>query len=493
MASEITFTTNESDIPKLEGLYVVERDPAGFIEGANLSAVGFAGKCVRGPLTVQKISNAARFVEVYGGRDYIKGSTLVGEVWKALLNKKFSGFYVRRVAAAAAAAGTKTLANATPTTIATVSASSVGAWSTATNQGPTVEVKDATDADANHWNLVVSYKGKDTVYENINTYTSVDDNLAAVIGDDIGNLISVVKNASGRPANQGPSALTGGSDGSLAASDYLSGIDDLAATKGCTFPLVPELAVTQATLNTELLVLGAASSDQMFLTWSGSAGNSVSTETGLVASYRSDRIVWCYNAPKTIDPVTGVKIDTAPHVWMACILSNTDVDIHPGEEDTKKYLAGIAALNNETLDRSDLIDLKAAGISSLEKLSEGFAFRSGVTTSLTSGKKEITRRRMTDFLQVSAAASLVRSVKKKNTQTRRNIIRALLQDFSAGLKESERIIETFEINQVSVNTPNKRGQGQERVLWRVRLLGHILELVLETEIGTLTVIETAAA
>ena len=40
----------------------------------------------------------------------------------------------------------------------------------------------------------------------------------------------------------------------------------------------------------------------------------------------------------------------------------------------------------------------------------------------------------------------------------------------------------------TLNTPTQRAQGIEKILMRVRLIGHILELVLETEIGTSVVI-----
>ena len=61
--------------------------------------------------------------------------------------------------------------------------------------------------------------------------------------------------------------------------------------------------------------------------------------------------------------------------------------------------------------------------------------------------------------------------------------------FSADLKDQSRIVEDFEVDSESVNTPNQRAQGEEHLLWRVRLIGHILALVLETEIATGTLIE----
>jgi hypothetical protein len=36
--SDVYFTTNPSEYSKLEGLYVAERNPPGFIQGADLSS-----------------------------------------------------------------------------------------------------------------------------------------------------------------------------------------------------------------------------------------------------------------------------------------------------------------------------------------------------------------------------------------------------------------------------------------------------------------------
>ena len=203
----------------------------------------------------------------------------------------------------------------------------------------------------------------------------------------------------------------------------------------------------------------------------------------------SDRIVWCYNAAKTLDPETGLKVDQGPHVWMASILSQNDVDIHPGARETTQQTAGISELNNEALTRADLILLRDAGISALEKLPDGFLFRSGVTTTLESGLTEITRRRSADFLQLSASDRLKTHVKAKNTIERRALMAGELTAFSDELRDQSRIIEEFAVEQESVNTQAQRGQGIEKLLWRVRLIGHILHLVLETEIGTGVTIE----
>lgn len=494
MASDIYFTSNPSDYSKLEGLYVTERKPPGFIRGVDLSTVGFAGTCVRGPTTPQLITSSGDFRAIYGERNYgsTQGSgTLVGNVWAALLNKPFGSIVVRRVAAAAASVASHIFADVTPTNIIRIEASSVGAWGLEV----TASVEAATDANVNHFNVRAKYHGGEELYQNIDVSGS-NDNTALVIGSSLSRLINIVKLNPGRPLNAADQALaTGGSDGSVASTDYNLGLDDLSAFPGVGVVLIPEIAPTPSTVQSHIVTLAPTVSDRIFLTWSMVHGQSQATEVSSEASAittTSDRIVWCYNSPYTIDPTTGMELQQAPHIWMASILSQVDVDIHPGAFQTVPVLAGITRLTNTSLSRGDLIALRNGGISTLENLASGFQFRSGVTTNLNPGLTEITRRRSADFLQLSAANFLRTFVKGKNTAEIRAAMAGALAAFSSTLKAQGRIIEDFEIEQTSVNTSALRAQGEEHILWRVKLIGHILALVLETEISTGTVIAQAA-
>lgn len=519
MASDVFFTTNPAEFTRLEGLYVSERKPPGFIRGANLSTVAIAGVCVRGPLTPQVINSTARFLEVYGGRDYgaTPGGNLVGEVWASLLNKPFGQIVVRRVAASDAVKASLTLETGVDglgTAIVRVDAANVGLWGNSVY----VRVEAASDSDANHFNLRVKYLGVETLYRNLDCSAgSTQGGLDSVLGDDVGNLITLTKLADGRPATFSTitavaweaadtsddfmllgTTIAGytsvaGANGSLAAGDYNTAMTELAYFEGPSIVMCAGLSVSQSSLNGTIVTLAAAVSDRVFCTWAGVHGQAVATEITNVGTHittRSDRIIWCYNSTYTLDPNTGLEIQRGPHEWMASILSQNDVDIHPGAQQTANQTAGIRRLTS-ALTRADLISLRDAGISSLERLPENFLFRSGRTTSLVAGLEEITRRRMADFLQLSAASRLRYFVKAKNTIETRAQMGGELVAFSRSLRDQNRIIEEFEVDQESVNTANQRAQGIEKILWRVRLIGHILHLVLETEIGTGVVIQAS--
>lgn len=519
MAQDIYFTTNPSEFTQVEGLYVVEKDPPGFVQGEDVSKTGIAGICVRGPSTVEYISSTARFLEVYGGRDRGSGGALVGEIWRALLNKRFGGMYIRRVVATdadVASFNAEEGLDGAGTEVLTIAASSAGAWGADLYW----KIEDASDGDADAFNLVVRYLGETVTYENLKIKAAGDDNLAEVVGDDIGSWVTLTKVADGRPANSSTITETdfvterdttvddgdlvrlrvigaawnaqAGGDGTPVSADYIAAITDLAYTQGPYGVLMAGASVDQNALNGTIVTLAALVADKHFLTWSGTHGQVVATEianVGTDITTRSDRITWCFNSPWTLDPETGVDVRVPPHEWMASIWSQTDVDVHPGSRAAADYLAGIRRLSSEALTRQDLVDLKAAGVCALEKLPDGaFAFRSGVTTLLTSGKTEIARRRAADFLILSLANRLRYYVKAKSTIENRAQMAGEVVAFSNALKDASRIVADFAIDQ-SMNTDASRGQGIEKLRWDVRLIGHFLHLVLETSIGTTVTIE----
>jgi hypothetical protein len=498
------FTTNDADITKLEGLYIKERTPPATIAEASLSAVGVFGETLKGPIgEVVRITSEARFIEVFGG-GYLNG-VRVNDVWTSLLNKGMSEVYVCRVAAAAAAKASFTLedtAGGGGAAVCRIDASSPGTWGNAIKW----RVAAATNGSSDAFNLEIkdTLTGKVTTYENIDLVNG--DNSLAVIGDDFGNLITLTKLAAARPNNSAASTDGADADGFTALGQTVAGYTSAAGTDGSVadsdyhgtgkpFNLLasyPGLGVVycaeymSANLKSAVLTAAASATDRLFLI--GANADSVNEASAIsdVASYRNNdgRIVYCYNHVYTLDPETGTEVLVRPESWMAAVLANTDVDTHPGEEDTKRLLAGITRLHRPSIARADYVAFRAAGISALETDLGQPVFVSGVTTSLVSGKTEITRRRMADFLQLSIATTLRYTVKKKNTAARRAANAGMITAFLGDLKKAGRVVEEFSVDTEILNTPTARAQGIERILMRVRLIGHMLHVVLETEIGT---------
>lgn len=511
----ILYTSNPADYTTLERLYVTEIAGPGFVQGVNLNTVGVAGQCVRGPKdTPVEINSLARFLEVFGGRDKTAagtGGAYLGEVRKMLLNKPFGRLIVVRAVAAAAVKASftlETLANGSGTAICRVDAANEGTW----GNDVKIKVLAATDADATHFNLSVSYLGATKLYENLNLTTG-NDNSLAVLGDDYANLITITKLADGTPLTTGMSGLdangyvnlgqtvasfvaVAGTDGSIADTDYTAtgrAIDKLSAYPGIAVQLVAERA--GATINAALIAKAATATDRMFLIYSGNLADSSATAITDVASLtRSDRVVYCYNAPYTLDPDTGAQIQVPPHHHMASIFSQTAVNQHVGSNRTKAWTAGITKLTQETLAPGDYVSLRAAGICALERhTSGGFVYVSGVTTNLTASLAQIARRREADFLTISMAGRLVDFVKEENTEDLQAEMGGEIVDFLSGFKRAKSIVKDFSVDQASVNSDTARDQGIEVIQTNVKLYGHILGLVLKTNIATgVTVAQNAA-
>lgn len=506
------FTNNDADVTQLEGVYIKETTPPATVGETSLNTVGIFGKTLKGPVgTAVNITSESRFNAVFGG-GFLNG-VRVNDVWVSLLNKGFSNLWITRVAAAAAVKSSFTLESASGgggTAVLRIDASSPGTWGNYVKW----RVGAATDSVATHFDLFIL----DTLTGNVTQYKNIDivggDNTLTLVGTDDARLVDLAKLAATRPSNsvastdgadadgytflgQTVAAYTSvaGTDGSIADSDYLTGLATLATHKDVAVVFAAEY--TSSTLKAQIKIDAAASSDRIFLAGATDGTTTVSAAVSDVASYRSDRIIYCYNHPYTIDPVTAAEIQVRPESWMATVLANTDVDIHPGEQDTKRFLAGITKLTQPGLTRADYIQLRAAGISALEVDLGDPVFVSGVVTDLTPGKTEITRRRMADFLQLSAAFFLRFHVKKKNTPQRRTAIKATLQGWLSGLQRQGRVVapnenglQGFNVDTEILNTPTDTAAGIAKTLMQVRFLPHMLFMELVTDLGTGVVISS---
>ena len=487
-------STNPADWTALEGLYVNQLSPEKAITGVSLNRVGMATYCVRGPLVPQTIP-ASQFAAYYGGRDYGSGGAVIGKGWAAIQNKKFGNITVCRVCDPDAGVATHTLANATPTTIANIYANNPGLWA----NGVTYDVADATDGDANHWNLTIYYLGASKTYQNLDT-TATHDNLVDVIGTSINNLIRVTKAADGRPANATGVSLAGGTEGTLAAADYVTALNLIAAYPGVACVLVPETAVdaNNDTVNDRLTALAPLNPDRVFLAWAGKANayadeisQKSSASGGIVTP--STNLQWCYNRCSELDPDTGATVWTAPHVAKACILSQTDVSIHAGDNDNLGLLAWVTGLEYESLDRDTLILLKAAGISTLQKVEGGFRFGSDVdSTATATNDSQFPDERAKQYLIQSIASAIRYDVRKKATKSKKRAIVQKILDFLRDDQKAEHVVDSddvdlgagFLVDDVSVNSATTKARHEHHVLIKVRLIDHLLYIVLDTDIRT---------
>jgi hypothetical protein len=493
MGTYLTYTTNPNEWSRLEGVYVNRKKPDSQVVGVNVNTVGLLGQCVRGPLTPQLVSSPAEATALYGGRDGGGGGTILGQVWLATLTRQFSWpMVIRRVAAAAATAASVEFVSGA-THIIHVAASSVGSWgNNAGGYGITAAVVAATDANSDHFNLVVTYAGKTYTYQNLNVSATGVNNLATVIGGDLTNPVVVTKLANGRPTNISAQDLAGGADGSIAGSDFETAFVDVAHMAGVSIVAVCEEAYQPYAA----IVLcgadgapGTAEPTKTFCTCATSYNSTVSSEVAAMAAgitTTARNIVWCYNPSSVLDNSTSTLVEGGSHLDMAAILSQTDADINPGDGDTVALMSGISSVRNTTLTRGDLITLKAGGVAALEKVQGGFQFHSGVATS----GAEIADVRTEQMLTASIADYLKYDVKKKMTETRRRNIPAKVLDYLRRMQKAERYVAPDDpdvgpaIKVAWVDVFADRAANMGKLLTQVRTMAHFNYLVLETDMGT---------
>lgn len=153
----------------------------------------------------------------------------------------------------------------------------------------------------------------------------------------------------------------------------------------------------------------------------------------------------------------------------------------------------------ETMDRQAYEAAKANGVvlPRIDRQS-GTIFQSGVTTSTDPARVTMARRKISDFIQDTAAELFNPFAKQVNRQSKRDQIRGVWEGFLSGLKSEnnpeQSRIEDFSVNDgVDVgNTPEVLAQGVYYLETRVRSLSSLDNIVVRTEIGEGVVISSDA-
>jgi len=230
-----------------------------------------------------------------------------------------------------------------------------------------------------------------------------------------------------------------------------------------------------------------------------------STDPG-VGTNRNERVLYSWPGVKTYVPeAVGISLgtadgsstmdgilDTRGDGWLAAVLSNLPPERNPGQATSPvpEVLAPILGFQRAmpSLGMQEYMALRAAGICGLRNdVTSGFIFQSGVTSSLTSGEKNINRRRMADFVQDSLSRRLVSFAKLPLTQNLKDTIVGEIDAFLVGLQSPNnppaQRISGFLIDDISGNTPDLEARGVYVVITKVRTLATNDFFVLQTEVG----------
>ena len=220
-----------------------------------------------------------------------------------------------------------------------------------------------------------------------------------------------------------------------------------------------------------------------------------------VGLLRSDRLFYAYPGWKvripeiatrgtaggigfTADGIITVGAD-APLATLCCRLNPEE---NPGQQ--TNLIDDFFAVEDvgTTLGITAYEQFKANGIAAPRvDQTSGSIYQSGVTSSLTSGRKTMARRKMADFIQDSLATSLVPYSKKLAIDARLAGISSQIDAFLNGLlspsnPELQRI-GAYSVDPTSGNTPEQQALGIYTWVVNVRTLSSLDAIVLQTNIG----------
>ena len=231
-----------------------------------------------------------------------------------------------------------------------------------------------------------------------------------------------------------------------------------------------------------------------------------------VAQYRSDRLYYTTIPLRlyaqeiavrgldggdgfTANGVIDVGADTAL-ATLCCILAPEE---DPGQQ-TALLAAwlGTGAIAND-YDIATYTAFRAAGICAprTDSFATGMFFQSGVTSSLESGRTEIQRRDMADFVQDSLAILALPYSKKNPTLQNKSAFIGDIDSFLDGLlsrdKPDQQRIVAYSVDAVSGNSPELEARGVFVVIAKVRTLSSMKFIEIPVEIGPSVVITDIAA
>lgn len=376
-------TNNPLEYAEVDGIVIDESAPAPGVQGVGTGVVIVVGQFQRGPAILNRVSDATDFYQKYGVSSYS------GNV--QLKNKKFSVLKIIRAIAADAAKASKTFNDGAGSPVATVTftAKDKGVYGNkikVTIASGSVSGKKYTVQDTN---TGATAYFKDEVYDNV----AIADLAAKLAGSKLVD-VTVLQTAS-EPVNAAATALTAGTDGTIADTDYEAAIALAEADGAGNFLFVD---VPNQARNSYLKIHAGLTQDKMVIC-SEEEGDSTSDNETDVATLRDTdgRVIYAVNWVETL--IDGVKVFTNPAAWLASILSQTAPSVDPAYAGNSGLLFGVTGLK-KPLTRDEYKRLMAAGCCAFEFDGDiGFKIKSGVVTQIAnSSKLMIFRRRMADWI-----------------------------------------------------------------------------------------------
>lgn len=495
--------TNLTEATQVDGVYVLDVPPPGFVQGAGTGIVGIVGDFEMGPTDeVVSIGSTAEFTRIFGGygaapsafvgtwRGYSGYRAVAGKRWPA-------GLRVVRPSRTGAARATYPLGlvDGTDETsrLLTLTAAHPGDYG---NQLK-ITVEDATDASVTDGvRLTITLGTRSQTIDNIDPdWTAAELTAAmAAAGVDLVTAAISVPASSTRPSLPFTSSFASGADGTPDATKWTGGIDKLLSRREVKILFAAEpdgTTVTAAALNTH--IKSVIPNRLAMAVLHGASALDADDAATAAGSVRSDRIVlaWPWRKQYFAEAVNTHKdgILTVPaNDVVACALANLDPVYDPSSRFGTVFInAATSGLEFDNLDRDDYVTANRGGVCALEFDPDlGYRVVNGITTSLIPGTEMIHRARLRDYFIESIAYFLKFYQGQPITRAWKEEIRGAVTAFlktEQDLQPVPRVI-TFEVDTASVNDSVTEAQGIYNIRTLIRTPASARFVVLMAQVGT---------
>lgn len=433
------FVTTTSSATR-HGVYAIERNPPATIQAAGATVTAVVEQFPWGPDgTVYESEGTVDFIDTFAPA----GASRTGTGYMTVIGKAWPRLKIVRVLGSTAAKATASLQKTGPTNCLTLTLKYKGVLGNTV----TATVSNPTDGDSNHFNLDVTltsaYGTTTDRFQNLNFSGTGADSVPDYTSTKLLGAITVV--SAGRPTN-GTVTFTGGSDGTVASTDYVGtqgaadkGIALLESDRDIDFVISGDPGSSlRAAVNAGLGAHADYTTDRMAFI-NGDSGMSAATARTDVGSYRSLRVCyidcWAYQR----DDVDGTERLVPPAPFAASLAANLSPSTSFSWKSTtaQRYLSSITRLETPRGDGAYANEL--AGICTLQQeLAGGFTFEAAVITAAPTNpaKRKYKRTRMGHYIAKSVVNSLREFVDSPNVDFNQQDEVNAVSEFLDGLKRN---------------------------------------------------------
>jgi phage tail sheath protein FI len=440
------FVSSKSSVTR-HGVFAIEVTPASTLQAQGTGVVALVGQFPWGPKdTIYEPSNMADAKITFAP----PGMTRTGSAYLSLIAKAWPDLRLVRVLGSAAAKATGTLISSTPTNIATVTAKYEG------TEGNSIvlTVADASDGDANHYNLTAAVTGTSGTTEDLiqnwnDSGTGTNSSFASLTQaqkDALRLIGGITHLANGRPVN-GTYAMSTGANGSITAARYTgsAGTGDLGLALLEGDASVNHVVVDdpgnslRAATNAGVVAHAELMGDRIGYI-NGDSGQSATAAQADVASYRNNKVMYVDPWVYIYDDTTGALQLVPPAPFAASVAAQLppSTPISWKNSEVQQMLGGIIKLESPRGANAGTNTNKGI-MTVIKEDSGGFTFEAAVTTIAPTDptKKRLTRTRMLQYIARAAVAGFRPSVDAPNVESNRDDLQIGLTSFMSGLKRAQ--------------------------------------------------------